>query len=75
MDFEEEAIEYIKDNLNLIDSNDFKELYDNCAIYTTSIISSFLLEASINPLLYLDKVPRQYLDAQPTINLSLFLTT
>ncbi len=64
MNWREETIEYIKDNLNLIDSNNFTDLYDEVAQDARGNITSLLLEADINPLLYMDTVPAGYLPEQ-----------
>ena len=64
---EEKAIEYIKDNLSLIDSNNFTEFYDNLFKGSRADVTSLLLEADINPLLYMDTVPRSYLLNQEDI--------
>lgn len=64
MNWREETIEYIKDNLNLIDSNNFTDLYDEVARDARGNITSLLLEADINPLLYMDTVPAGYLPEQ-----------
>lgn len=64
MNWREETIEYIKDNLNLIDSNNFTDLYDEVARDARGNITPLLLEADINPLLYMDAVPAGYLPEQ-----------
>lgn len=59
-----EAIAYIKDNLNSIDSNDFIPFYDKLEMDDRGDVTSLLLEAGINPLLYMNKVPDGYLSYQ-----------
>lgn len=64
MNQKEEAVKYIKDNINLIDSNNFEELYDSTVIpaWIVGEVTALLLEAGIDPLLYIDNIPRYYLD-------------
>lgn len=64
---EKEAIDFIKDNLNLIDSNDFGKLYLNVPLNYRGDVTSLLLEADIDPLKYLDRIPRYYLYNQKGI--------
>ena len=64
---EEEAIEYIKDNLSLIDSNNFTSFYNNLYMGVRGNVTSLLLEAGINPLLYMDNIPACYQRHQKNI--------
>ena len=64
---EKEAIDFIKDNLNLIDSNDFGKFYLNIPLNYRGDVTSLLLEADIDPLKYLDRIPRYYLCNQKGI--------
>lgn len=63
----QEAIKYIKDNLNLIDINDFGKLYLNIPFKDRGNVTSLLLEADIDPLKYVDRIPRCYLYNQKGI--------
>lgn len=52
---------FLDENSKLIDSCDFKSVYDK--IYGQSwvpVLTSVLLESDINPLIYLDSVPSRY---------------
>lgn len=60
-------IQYIKDNLKLIDSNNFTDFYDNLLMGDRGGVTSLLLEAGINPLLYMNIVPAGYLAYQKDI--------
>ena len=62
-----EAIDFIKDNLNLIDSNDFGKFYLNVPLNYRGDVTSLLLEADIDPLKYTDSVPAHYLGYQDNI--------
>lgn len=64
---EKEAIDFIKDNLNLIDINDFGKLYLNIPLKYRGDVTSLLLEADIDPLKYVDRIPRYYLYNQKGI--------
>lgn len=68
MDWKKEgAIEYIKDNLSLIDSNNFTSFYNSLLEGDRGSVTSLLLEANINPLPYMDTVPESYLLNQEDI--------
>lgn len=69
MDNKERAITYIKNNINLIDSNNFKEFYNKVVLEgkVCGNVTSLLLEAGINPLLYMDTIPAYYLEYQDNI--------
>ena len=59
------AESFLKENLNLIEEDNFKDFYDKAysKMYATDIgnLTHFFLETEINPLLYMDEVPRYYL--------------
>ena len=64
----EDTINFIKDNIELIDKNNFKVLYDKLLYYHRGNLTSILLEANINPLEYMDKVPDDYAFAAHNID-------
>lgn len=63
------AIEFIKKNVELIDKDNFKDLYNRLKfdIAPTEEVTFLLIEADINPLLYLNEVPEYYLFRQKEI--------
>lgn len=64
---EKEAIDFIKDNLSLIDNNEFEKLYSRVPLNYRGDVTSLLLEADIDPLKYVDRIPRFYLHNQKGI--------
>lgn len=58
------SIKFIEDNIELIEHNDFSELYtileSQPPVYS-SIITEKLYEAGIDPLIYLNRIPLYYL--------------
>ena len=60
---EEEAIEYIKENIHLIDIYNFEKFYSECTNkLIIGTVTKFLLEAGIDPLKYLNTVPERFLE-------------
>ena len=58
----QEAAQYIRDNIQLIRDKNFKKFYhklENADF--VSDVSEILLGSGVNPLLYLDEVPRKFL--------------
>ena len=61
--------QFIEENINLIDDNDFTSLYEKAQQYLTEeyedclvpYLTEALLECDINPLSYMNKVPKRYL--------------
>ena len=58
---------YIEDNIELIDNNEFTELYDRSDSWLTEdyehlrpYLTDYLISCDINPLEYMKKVPREY---------------
>lgn len=70
--FREKAIEYIKNNIDLIDNNYFEDFYSkmngDLNLISRSSVTSLLLESGINPLIYMSRVPEYYLYEQGDIN-------
>lgn len=70
--YKENAIEYIKSNIDLIDNNAFEDFYskmnDNLGLMSRSAVTSLLLESGINPLIYMSRVPEYYLYGQKDVN-------
>lgn len=63
MDYKEEAIEYIKENIHLIDIYNFEKLYSECPNkLIIGDVTGLLLEAGIDPLKYLNAVPEHFLE-------------
>jgi hypothetical protein len=58
----QKAAQYIRDNIQLIKDKNFKEFYHKLE-YTdfVSDVSEILLGSGVNPLLYLDEVPKKFL--------------
>lgn len=63
------VMQFIEENINLIDNNDFNALYEKAQQYLTEeyedclvpYLTEALLECDINPLNYMSKVPKHYL--------------
>lgn len=61
--------QFIEENIDLIDANDFTALYEKAQEYLTEeyedclvpYLTEALLECDINPLSYMSKVPKRYL--------------
>ena len=63
-----EAMKILEANINLIDCNQFSELYSKLKPHFTYIITEKLLEAEINPLNYINYIPAYYLAYTNRIN-------
>lgn len=64
MEIDQELIDFIDNNKNLIDKNGFKELYqiyDKTYITYPTKLTLLLLAADINPLIYMNAIPANYL--------------
>lgn len=57
------ALQLIKDNLELVEENNFNKLYDigDSKMADCSPITAVLWEAGINPLPYMDRLPADYM--------------
>ena len=63
------VMQFIEENINLIDANDFTALYEKAQQYLTEeyedclvpYLTEALLECDINPLKHMSKVPKRYL--------------
>ena len=54
--------EFIEQNIDLIENNDFDVLYDKINSYKfTTMFSEAIIKAGINPLNYMSYVPKRYL--------------
>ena len=64
------ALQLIKDNLELIEENNFNKLYEigDSEMVDCSPITAVLLEAGINPLPYMDKLPADYMKENKDIS-------
>ena len=51
----------ISRNKDMLNENNFKELYDACFLSERPDLTQLLMKANINPLLYLKNVPTNYL--------------
>lgn len=73
--YREIAIEYIKDNIDLIDKNCFEDFYSkmdgNLGLVYRSAVTYLLLESGINPLVYMSRVPEYYLYGQKGVTSSI----
>ena len=64
MEIDQELIDFINNNKDLIDKNGFKELYqiyDKTYITYPTKLTLLLLAADINPLIYMNAIPANYL--------------
>lgn len=58
-----ELKQFIEDNIDLISDNKFNDVYNKIKSYKfTRLFTEAMLEADINPLNYMEDVPKRYLD-------------